>query len=251
MKHLRCGAWLGIFTSTLLAGCSDQGYSAYEDEEGEAQPSVGSAEQAVNACIGDDLQYDFNGFAASLTVAIANELGRWNVMTDFTVSNGKLALSSTGSAACGTAGCPNIKDILLLQEDVTLGVPNHSPSVFRSKLIGWYNSQSTRLTELAVESRLPNGSWQLLNRYSSKYLVVDAGSTADGAIVEQGPLNGDASNWETVVVGTKHKVKNRKSGKCLDLASASSMDNVNIVQRTCGTAATQNFDVVKIDGGFY
>ena len=67
--------------------------------------------------------------------------------TDFVVSNGKLALSSAGNAACGTNGCANIKDILKLQEDTTSGVPNHSPSVFRSKLTGWYNAQVNRLVK--------------------------------------------------------------------------------------------------------
>jgi hypothetical protein len=31
----------------------------------------------VSACLGDDVNYDYNAFAASLAVAIANELGRW------------------------------------------------------------------------------------------------------------------------------------------------------------------------------
>ncbi|MEO8185495.1 MAG: RICIN domain-containing protein [Deltaproteobacteria bacterium] len=248
VKHKKLGGVLGTGAALLLAACgADYGDYAASPDQGD---ELGSGEQAVAACEGDDLQYDFNAFTASLAAAVANELGRWSMTTDFVVSNGKLALSSTGNAFCGT-GCTNVKDILLLQEDVTGSIPYHSPSQFRSHLVGWYNAQQARLTDLALESRLPPGGYQFKNRYSNKYLNVDNGSLNDGAIVEQGPLNGDVSNWVVSVVGAKHKFQNKKSGKCLDLASASSADNIGIVQKTCSTASTQNFDVVKEDSGYY
>src|SRR5262245_25115228 len=139
MKHKRWSAKFGLLSSALALACANEyaPYTEYAGDETETESTYGSAEQAVNACVGDDLQYDFNAFAASLAVAIANELGHWDVATDFVVANGKLALSSAGTARCGAAGCENIKAILAMQEDATSGVPNHSPSVFRTKLTGW------------------------------------------------------------------------------------------------------------------
>jgi len=239
---------VGLVGTLMLAGCAAE----YADPGGvaETDPSYGSGMEAVAACEGDSLQYDFNAFAASLAVSVAGEMGRWDVTTDFAVSNGKLALSSTGNARCGS-GCPYTKDMLLLQEDVTGVIPNHSPLEYRNHLVSWYNAEKARLSDLAVESKLPPGSYQFKNRNSNKYMNVDNGSTADNAIVEQGSLSGDTSGWTVSVVGGKHKFANKKSGKCLDLASASSGDNVGIVQKSCSSAATQNFTVVKEDGGFY
>ena len=240
-------------SAAMLSACANDytGYTEYEGDEAETESTYGSAARAVNACVGDDLQYDFNGFAASLAVAIANELGRWDMATDFVVSNGKLALSSSANTTCGANGCQNVKAILLMQEDATVGIPNHSPSVFRTKLAGWYAAEMAKVGELATASKLPPGTYQFKNKYSSKNLVVDASSLAEGAIVEQGPLAGTAGDWVVSVAGTKHKFANKNSGKCLDLASNSSADYVDIVQKTCSTAATQSFEVVKIDGGMY
>jgi hypothetical protein len=250
MKQSLIGTTLGLVGGMLLAACAAEYSDPAEYEEAATDALYGAAQEAVGACAGDSLQYDFNAFAASLAVAIANELKHWDATTDFVVSNGRLALSSTGSAACGM-GCANVKDLLLLQEDVTGTIPNHSPLEYRNHLVSWYNAEKARLTDLAIESKLPPGSYQLENRYSSKYMVVDAASITDGASIEQNALNGDASNWTMSVVGGKHKVRNIRSGKCLDLASASSADWVYIVQRTCSTTSTQNFDVVKEDGGYY
>jgi hypothetical protein len=251
MKHRAFGTVVGVVSGMLLAGCAAE-YKApaeYEGDEAQTQASFGAAQEAVAACDGDSLQYDFNGFAASLATAIANEMKHWDVATDFVVTGtgpaAKLALSSTGSAICGT-GCANVKDMLL-----TGTIPNHSPAEFRGHLVSWFNAEKARLVDLAIESRLPPGSYQFKNRNSGKNMVVDASSTAEGAKLEQGPLAGTAGNWTASVVGAKHKFVNVNSGKCMDLASASSMDNVAIVQKTCSTAATQNFDIVKVDGGYY
>jgi hypothetical protein len=243
---------VGLVGGILLAGCAAD-YSGYT-EGNEAQSdddTFGAAQEAVAACSGDSLQYDFNAFAASLAVAAANELGEWDTANNFVVTNGKLALSSQAQAFCGT-GCTNVKDVLLLQEDVTAGIPNHSPLEFRNHLVTWYNNNIARLTELAYEARLPPGTYQFKNKNSGKNLVVDASSLADNAKLEQGPLAGTAGDWIVSVSGTKFKFTNKNSGKCMDLASASAADNVAIVQKTCSAASpTQLFDVVKVDGGMY
>src|SRR4051812_11037503 len=137
MKNALVTSILALSTAGLLGGCSAE-YEPYQPAAGEEE--FGTAESAVSSCVGDDLQYDFNGFAASLAVAIGKELGRWDVTSDFVVSNGRLALSPTGTTLCGT-GCANVKAILALQEDTTSVIPNHSPSMFRTKLAGWYGVQ--------------------------------------------------------------------------------------------------------------
>jgi TusA-related sulfurtransferase len=250
MKHIRAGAALGLFAGTLLTACASDyaGYAEYEGDEAETEAAYGAAEQAVNACVGDDLQYDFNAFAASLAVAIANELGHWDVATDFAVSNGRLALTSAGTTRCGTGGCENIKAILAMQEDVTNGIPNHSPSVFRTKLTGWYQAQMDKLTELTTAAVFPPGTYRFKGRQSGKYIVVDNASMADNAIIEQkGALNATA-DWEVSVVGTKHRLRNVASGKCLDLKT-DSPTNTDMVQRTCSSATSQLFKMSKSGEG--
>ncbi len=242
MKHIKVGAALGLCATTFLAGCATEyaGYAEYEGDEADTEARYGSAQQSVNACAGDDLQYDFNGFSASLAVAIANELGHWDVATDFIVSNGKLALSSAGNTRCGT-GCANVKDLLLLQEDSTAGIPNHSPSVLRTKLTVWYQAQMDKQVELATAAAFPPGVYRFKGRQSTKYMVVDNGSTVSGALVEQkGTLIGTNGDWEVSVVGTKHKLKNVKSGMCLDL-KVDGPANTDMVQKQCSTATSQLF----------
>src|SRR5262245_3498097 len=120
MKQRNLRTALGWVGTLLLVACAteDSKLKEYEGAEADTADTFGSAAEAVAACEGDDLQYDFNGFAASLAVAIANELGHWDVATDFVVTNGKLALSPVGLARC-SSGCENIKALLVMQEDVT------------------------------------------------------------------------------------------------------------------------------------
>jgi hypothetical protein len=234
----------------LVAGCATDGTS-YTDPEGDladTESSFGSAAEAVNACAGDDLQYDFNGFAASLAVDNANELGHWDVATDFVVTNGKLALSPVGAARC-SSGCENVVALLAMQEDSTSGVPYHSPSVFRTKLSGWYQAQKDKLTELTTAAVFPPGTYRFKGRQSGKWLVVDNGSTLSGAVVEQkSTFTGNNGDWEVSVVGTKHKLKNLKSGMCLDLKLDGPADT-DMVQKPCSDAQSQLFKMSKSGEG--
>jgi len=245
MKQAILHQTLGLVGGLLLAGCSAQ----YQDNQGEeVDPGIGSSQEAVAACAGDDLQYDFNAFAASLAVAIANELGHWDVATDFVVTNGKLALSPVGLSRC-TKGCENIKALLLLQEDATSGVPNHSPSMFRAKLAGWYSAQMAKLTELTTAAVFPPGTYRFKGRQSGKYLQVDQGLTTAGAVIEQkAALNANGGDWEVSIVGTKHKLKNLKSGMCLDL-KVDGPANTDMVQKPCSDAASQLFKMSKSGEG--
>jgi hypothetical protein len=247
MKQRCSHAALGLVGWSLLVGCAD-GYTRYEGDEAESDPVFGNTAQAVNACEGDDLQYDFNGFAASLAVAIANELGHWDVATDFVVSNGKLALTNAGLARC-SGGCENIKAILLMQEDVTGDVPYHSAAEFRSKLTGWYQAQQAKLVELTTAAIFPPGTYRLKGRQSNKFMVVDLAATTAGALIEQkSTLSGTSGDWELTVVGPKHKLRNVKSGMCLDL-KVDSATNADMVQKPCSSADSQLFRMSKSSDG--
>src|SRR4051812_17107382 len=160
--------------SSFLMACGSE-YAPYVPPQSETQ-ALGTAEAAVAACEGDDLQYDFNAFAASLAVAIADELGRWDVLGDFEVRNGKLELSQTGLLHCGTDGCDNITALLRLQDDAASVVPYHSPSMYRSKLTTWYAAQKTKLVELATAAEQAEGTYRIVSRYSNKRFTVDGGS---------------------------------------------------------------------------
>jgi hypothetical protein len=246
MKNVIVSSVLALSVAALSAGCGAE----YEQYEPEAAEEFGSAESAVAACVGDDLQYDFNAFAASLAVAIGKELGRWDVTSDFVISNGRLALSATGTTLCGT-GCGNVKAILALQEDTTSVIPNHSPSVFRTKLAGWYNVQQQKLVEMATANLLAPGTYRFISRGNNTRLAV-GGTTSGSAVAIYGSSpSAGADEWRAEVNGDRHKFVNVKSGLCLDLASDSSADNTALQQKTCSTSsATQRFQVEVVDNGF-
>jgi hypothetical protein len=246
MKNVIATSIIALSAAGLFAGCSAE----YEPQEPVAGDELGAAEAAVASCVGDDLQYDFNGFAASLAVAIGKELGRWDVTSDFVVSNGRLALSPTGTTLCGT-GCLNVKAILALQEDTTAVIPNHSPSMFRTKLAGWYSVQQQKLLEMATANLLAPGTYRFISRGNNTRMAV-GGTTSGSAVGTYGtsPSLG-ADEWRAEVNGDRHKFVNVKSGLCLDLAMDSSADNTVLQQKTCSSSSTtQRFQVEVVDSGF-
>lgn len=186
-------------------------------------------------------------FAASLAVAVANELHRWDALGDFELRSGKLALSATGELHC-QAGCGNIRAILSLQDAAAGVVPEHDPLAFRSQLASWYSQQESALTQL-VDQKLvvDKGVYRLRNRLSGKYMQVRAGSLAENAAVEQ---RGSASQpgsdeWRLVLDHTTHQLVNVRSGKCLTLGQDSAAQNVGLVQQTCSGTALQRFGFAK------
>jgi hypothetical protein len=244
MKRRLVGSLVALAGSGLIGGCSAQ------DDAGTMESTaMGSAEQSVAACAGDDVNYDYNAFAASLAVAIADELERWDVNADFELRSGKLELSATGTARCAAFpdGCGNTIALLRLQDDAAASVPNHSPAVFRSKLVTWYSKQ-TQILKSLVDRMLTvdKGVYKIKARHSGKYMAVDNSSTLDGAIIEQrGSVTyAGADEWRLILQNTKHRFQNIRSGKCLTLEQDSSADVIGFVQRTCSpTLTTQNFEL--------
>jgi hypothetical protein len=60
-----------------------------------------------------------NSVMASMAVASAKELGRWQPTKDFQISNGRLQLTATGKAQCADGKCWNTQALLDLQSSPT------------------------------------------------------------------------------------------------------------------------------------
>jgi len=136
-KLFQAAGVLSMAVATMLPGCSAGSVDELGDEYGDEEMmsvddtlELGTIEQGVMSCTNLD---GTNAAMAAFAVAVAQELGRWQVGKDFVVvkSNGTapgtsglmetLALSSgsdtsgaKGSSRC-TNGCPNINAILSWQ----------------------------------------------------------------------------------------------------------------------------------------
>ncbi|HEU4577263.1 MAG TPA: RICIN domain-containing protein [Polyangiaceae bacterium] len=258
MKFLQSASrWIRPITGVaLLIACGapleDSPYS--DDSTGDEQLAsqdeneFGSSEEALSAsCGGSD---DSNMLAAGLAVAIAKELGRWDVNTDFVVSNGKLALSTTGALHCGS-NCPRIAALLAMQDDTTSTYPNHIPANFRANLTNWYGKQKATLTNLvATKLTRDEGIFQIRSKLTGKYIVPQNGSTSSGVVLEESDqyTGTTASQWRVKLNGTKRQLVNIKSGLCMDLASNTS-GSTTIVQRACSGVKTQDFRLGLMNPG--
>lgn len=91
-----------------------------------------------------------------------------------------------------------------------------------------------------------DGYFMIVNRNSNKCLDVASASTADGAKVHQWQChNGANQHWSVAGPGsgfpvpgnTRYHLRNRHSGKCLEVVGTSSGSILR--QRTCSTALNQ------------
>jgi hypothetical protein len=239
-----------ITSAALLAACGAD-YDMSGPLDADAGEAIGSVEQGLSAQCGGD---DSNALVASLAVATANELGRWDVNTDFTVKNGKLELSATGSLHCGTA-CGNITALLRLQDDASSVITNHSPSTYRSKLTSWYGAQKGKLDNLVVNTMLnvDKGVYRIKSASSGKYVVPANGSRSSGAALQQSNAfnTSTASQWRVVLKGAAHQLVNVQSGLCADLSSNTTSFPTSLVQRACSSSATQRFNFSVTDKNDY
>jgi hypothetical protein len=234
---------------TCLVACGADNDVGGSLDTGVEEP-LGSTEQDLSAQCGGD---DSNALAASLAVAIAKELGRWDVNTDFTISNGKLELSGTGKLHCGT-GCSNITALLRLQDDASSVITNHSPATYRSKLTGWYTKQKSTLDNLVVNTMLnvDKGVYRIRSASSGKYIVPAGGSISSGAALQQSDQYSAsaASQWRVILKGTAHQLINVKSGMCADLTSNATTTGMGLVQRSCNGSSTQAYRFNGKDGKY-
>ena len=261
-SHTRAGAqekFIRTFKAAasiiLLAGCGADyepagdlaGSDFAEGEELASMGELGTAEQGLSAACGGD---DSNALTAALAVAIGNELGRWDVNTDFQITNGKLELSATGQLHCGSS-CSNVTALLRLQDDASSVIKNHTPATYRSKLTSWYGQQKTILTS-AVNTLLhvDQGIFRIKSRLSGKYVVPQNGSITSGAVLEQSDQYSSttAAQWRVLLEGTNRQIINVKSGMCMDLLSNTS-GATTIVQRPCSAATSQDFRLGLLESG--
>lgn len=236
------------FVASALPACAaPDGDLSSEDVSAAEISYFGDAEQYLSAACGGD---DSNALTAALAVAIANELGRWDVSTDFQVTAGKLELSTTGKLHCGS-GCGNVTALLRLQDDASSVIKNHTPATYRSKLTGWYNEQKTALTKRVNELlKVDQGVFRIRSSLSGKYVVPQNGSATSGAVLEQSDQYSSttAAQWRLLLNGTKQQLKNVKSGMCMDLASDTA-SATTIVQRPCSGGSTQDFRLGQLGPG--
>jgi hypothetical protein len=232
-------------TLAMVAGCGSSDEFQIGDEGAdvdETEYEYGQSEEALSAACGGD---DSNQLAASLAVAIGKEMGRWEVSSDFQVSNGKLELSPTGTLLCGS-NCKNVTALLRLQDDASSVVQNHIPATYRSKLTSWYADQKARLTALVNEQlQKDEGIYQIRFKASGKLLAPAGASTAAGANIQQSDQywGNNAAQWKVLLKGTLRQIINVKSGLCLDLNGSQA------VQRACNGASTQGFRFAQLSAG--
>ncbi len=130
-----------LAAAALLSACSGNGGFDESSAEGDA---LGQTEQA--SCANPD---GTNSVMAALAVATAKELGRWEPLTDFYVSNNELRLTSTGRSRCGDGMCRNTQALLDMQKPISEGQVKVSPTVtlsasaLRSRLVAKFGEQAT------------------------------------------------------------------------------------------------------------
>jgi len=214
---------------------------------------LGESYQAIGgSCLGAN---DTDSLSATFAVAMATELGRWDVANDFSVINGKLEYSTTGTLMCGTGGvnCPQTTALLRLQDDASSSIPNHSPSHYRSTLVSRFSKQTTVLKSMVDQMlNVDEGIYQIRNQRSGKLLVPQSGSTSSGVAIQQSDAYSasSASQWRVTLKGTRQQIKNVKSGLCLDLQT-NTTSTTTLVQRSCSTASTQGFRLALNNGVFW
>ncbi len=129
----------------LASGCAVEGVDEPE--------STGSDHLALMNCANPQ---GTNAMIAAVAVAIANDLGRWKVGTDFMKVTGSynqpnLALTSAGLAQCAARGnsCQNVKALLFFQDaryDNYIRFPNGvklSAWTYAARLVGGFDAQKT------------------------------------------------------------------------------------------------------------
>jgi hypothetical protein len=128
MSKNRLG-WFGSVGGLLLVGTALAGCNGTEPS---AESVLGREE--ANECGGSVPRN-----LANLAAASASELGRWEVMRDFRVADGRLLLSSEGEARC-RSGCSLIRAVLALQDPATAAA-DHDPAAFTDALLRGYETQ--------------------------------------------------------------------------------------------------------------
>jgi len=147
---------------TLLAATVVLSSACAAGVESESESTAYLSEASFRAC---NSSSGILPTKASLAVAMARELGRWDALTDLVRldNNGHntVALSAAGLQRCAARGnaCDNTKAILALQDRaVTQVIDQHTfnPTTFREDLVASFARQKDRIQDLQNSpSQLP------------------------------------------------------------------------------------------------
>jgi Ricin-type beta-trefoil lectin domain/Ricin-type beta-trefoil lectin domain-like len=112
---------------------------------------------------------------------------------------------------------------------------------------------SSTVTEGAFTVK--NG-FRLLSKPSSKCIDITNGSRDNLASLQQWDcmeVNSHQNQVFTLVPrgGGYYQIKNRLSGRCLDVYNASTSDGAGVVQYTCGTQANQSWQLINAGAGYF
>jgi hypothetical protein len=178
--------------SLLVASCAVVGLASGCAVEAplDEQESTGSDHLALMNCSNPE---GTNAMIAALAVAIASELGRWNVTTDFqkaTNANWQtvLALSPTGQARCSSRGhsCQNIKALLFFQDtryDNYIRFPGNvklSAHSYVSRLIAGFDAQKICEDRAKINPPKPGQVPSSDTCYAEEHLLTLTGTAPGG-----------------------------------------------------------------------
>lgn len=145
-----------------LADDAEPGQDSSSSELGTLEQGLFGFETLFSSC-GDPGGTE--SVLAALAVSTASELKRWQPTTDMLISNGMLALSSTGKARCSDGKCYNTQALLDLQKDAAASAQVRPgiklvPSILRFILTTNYNTQN--LCTMLSLCKVPAHSLRLL-----------------------------------------------------------------------------------------
>lgn len=120
-----------------------------------------------------------------------------------------------------------------------------------------WSDNGTNAQRFAIR-RGSGDEFTIVNRNSNKCVDVEGASNADGANVQQWGCHGGANqrfkfqgNATGALANGRYKLVSSNSGKCVDVAWASTADGANIAQVTCNGTNAQAFDLTATGSGYY
>ncbi|MEV1015135.1 RICIN domain-containing protein [Micromonospora sp. NPDC049801] len=95
-------------------------------------------------------------------------------------------------------------------------------------------------------------TYRLDARHSGKTMTVQAPAADNGTRIAQYPYTGSpAQQWQFQDAGSGYwRIVSKNSGKCLDIVGASTADNADLIQYTCGTGTNQQFQMIT-NGSYF
>ncbi len=202
---------------------------------------------------GGYLTYDnAQSLTDKVNYAKTNGLGGWmiwNLDQDYrsTQSPSHPLLAAVGSAMGGSSGAETAPSI-------TSTSPLSTGTVGTAYSLTVSSSGSTPMTWALTSGALPSG----LSLNSSNGVISGMPTTAASSsfTVEASNAMGNSSRQFSLTVNPKSttaswfKLVSKNSGMCLDVPGASTTENVQLQQYTCGTGDNQKFQFTPVTGGY-